>query len=186
MGSKNNPLSRKENLVTQQIGKEVLIYDLSISKAFCLNETSSVIWQLCDGNSSVSEISHKLSEKFNITASEDLVWLAIDELKKENLLQNAQELENKFDGISRREVIKKVGLGTLIALPLISAVIAPEAVNAGSVAAITCPASNPVSCAIAGSGNRTNGCYCTNTVQCVTGLTCRTSTANPALSCCRA
>ena len=44
------PKARKENLVVQESNGEVLIYDLDTNKAFCLNETSALVWQACDGN----------------------------------------------------------------------------------------------------------------------------------------
>jgi hypothetical protein len=36
------PISRQQNIVVQDLGSEVLIYDLTINKAFCLNETSAL------------------------------------------------------------------------------------------------------------------------------------------------
>lgn len=36
----NHPISRKANIVLQEFENEILIYDLSINKAFCLNRTS--------------------------------------------------------------------------------------------------------------------------------------------------
>lgn len=165
-----NPLSRKKDLVTQETDGEVMIYDISTNKAFCLNETSALVWQLCDGNRTVSEISKGLSEKLNSPANEDLVWLAIDQLKKENLIANKEELENKFEGMSRREVIKKVGLGTMIALPVVAGMVAPSSLHAAS----TC---TPV----------TNGCMCSNSgtvgTLCTSNGTVQTACANTACSC---
>ncbi len=129
---KKYPISRKTNLVVQKMDKEVLIYDLSINKAFCLNETSAIIWEICDGDKSIAEIRDHISKKLNETANEELVWLALEQLKKENLIENTNHIENKFTEISRREIIKKVGLGTMIALPVVASVIAPSAVNAAS------------------------------------------------------
>ncbi len=37
-----------------------------------------------------------------------------------------------LNGMSRREAVKKVGLATMVALPVISSVIAPQALNAAS------------------------------------------------------
>lgn len=126
----NYPLSRKEDIVIQEADGEVLIYDMSKNKAFCLNETSALVWQMCDGNKSVSEISKGISKKLGAPSNEDLVWLAIDQLKKENLIANSEELSSNFEGMSRREVIKKVGLGTMIALPIVTGLVAPTAVHA--------------------------------------------------------
>jgi len=51
------PESRQSGLVIQELGGEILIYDLREDKAFCLNATSALVWQACDGNKTVGEIS---------------------------------------------------------------------------------------------------------------------------------
>ncbi len=116
----------------QDLENEVLIYDLTINKAYCLNQTAGLVYQLCDGKRTVAEISDLMSKELKTKVSEDLVWFAIDGLKKDNLLENADELSNHFDGLTRREVVKRVGLASMIALPVISAFVAPTAANAAS------------------------------------------------------
>lgn len=132
--SKNDskPISRKSDIVIQEYGAEILIYDLKIHKAFSLNETSALVWRACDGNKTVSEISGQISRQLNSPVSEDFVWLALEQLKKDNLLENAAEVSADFDGLSRREVIRRVGFATLVALPLVSSLIAPMAIHAVS------------------------------------------------------
>ena len=130
----NKPVSRKKDIVIQELNGEVLVYDLRDNKAFCLNETSALVWQMCDGNNSVSEISKNLSKKLKSVVSEDYVWLAIDQLKDENLIANAEELRSSFEAMNRRDVIKKVGLASMIALPFVAGMVAPTsamAVSAG-------------------------------------------------------
>ena len=129
---KSKPNSRKENLVIQEFENEVLIYDVKINKAFCLNETSALVWQLCDGNHSVAEISRKLSEKLKSDIPEDLVRLALDQFKRDALLDRADEVEIDFGGLSRRQIIRKVGFASLAALPVVASVVAPSAVSAQS------------------------------------------------------
>jgi len=155
------PKARKENLVVQESDGEVLIYDLNTNKACCLNETSSLVWQLCDGDKSVSEISESISRKLNSPANEDFVWLALDQLKKENLIENKDEVVVDFNGLSRREVIKKVGLASIVALPLVSSLVAPMAINATSMAscaATACANGTPgqTTCANANCGSCVN------------------------------
>ena len=132
MNLKIYPLGRKENLVMQELENEVLLYDLKANKAFCLNYTSAMVWQLCDGTKSIAEISQNLSQKLFQPINEEVIWLALDQLKKESLLTNGEVLEPSFNRLSRREVIRKVGFTSMIALPLISSVIAPNAINAQS------------------------------------------------------
>lgn len=129
----NKPLSRKSNVVVQEFANEVLIYDLKINKVFCLNQTSAMVYQLSDGINSVAEISNLMSAKFKELISEDFVWLALDELKRENLLENGDESNDHFAGSARREVIKKIGLASLVAFPLILSIAAPNAAMAQSV-----------------------------------------------------
>lgn len=146
MSSNKFPLSRSENLVVQDLKNEILIYDLKINKAFSLNETSALVWQGCDGTKDVSQIAGAVGEKLKTPVSEALVQLALDELIKENLIANGSKLESGFNGLSRREVIKRVGLGTMAALPLISTLVAPSAINAASLTACTfaCAGNPPV------------------------------------------
>ena len=152
--SKNEikPICRKTDIVIQEYGTEILIYDLLIHKAFSLNETSALIWHSCDGSRTVSEISGELSHQTKSPVSEDLVWLAVEQLKRENLIENEADMPMSFEGLSRREVIRRVGLASLTALPVISTLVAPTAVHAQSVCV--------------GSSGRALGCPCTAITQC--------------------
>ena len=98
---KNKPKSRKENIVVQDFENEVLVYDLNINKVYCLNETSSLVWSLCDGKTPVSEISRSLSQMLNTEVSADLVWLAIEQFKRDRLLDESEPLEIDFGGLTR-------------------------------------------------------------------------------------
>lgn len=144
---KNNPRSRNQDLVIQELKKEVLIYDLKINKAYCLNETSALVWNACDGSRSVAEISTIIGKQTNKAFGEDLVWLAVDQFKQDNLLDNSDQIISDFNGLSRREAIKKAGLASMIALPVIASLLAPSAVMAqsgscaGTVSDIPCGAS---------------------------------------------
>jgi hypothetical protein len=158
MGSKNNPKARGTELVVQELKGELLIYDLNINKTYCLNPTSAAIWNLCDGNNSVADITKQAGKKLKQPVTDDLVWLALDQFKEDNLLDSNQEIEIKFDGSSRREVIRKVGLASMIALPVIASLVAPTAAMATSGGTVplygTCTTSNECS-----GSNTCNQCF---------------------------
>lgn len=124
------PLARTENIVIQELENEVLIYDLNLNKAFCLNQTSAIIWQLCDGTKTVSEISQAVSQKFATTVAEDVVWLALEQFKKDKLMAN--EFKSVLAGVTRRAAIRKMGLASAIALPVIVSIIAPTSASAAT------------------------------------------------------
>ena len=139
---KNEPKSRRNGIVVQELENELLLYDLETNKSFCLNRTSVLVWQACDGTKSVSEISREIGQKLKMLVDENLVRLAIDQLNKNNLLDSNQKTSVKFGGISRREVIKKIGLTSMTALPVITSLIAPTAAMGASTCGVACTCSN--------------------------------------------
>lgn len=183
------PLCRKTDLAVQELDGETLIYDFIKDKAFCLNKTSALVWNACDGTNSISEISQIITKKLNSPANEELIWLAISQLKKENLIANGEEVADNFQGLSRREVIKKAALGTMIALPVISGLIAPTAIHAASACstlngACQCPTTTGVggSCTSASCGLNcscvTTGCGAFNCIG-----TCQNQAPAPQATC---
>lgn len=170
MYSPNFPTSRRADLVVQELNDEIIIYDLITDKAFCLNQTSALVWQFCNGKTSVAEISRKVAKQFDRPPNEDVIWLALEQLKEQNLLDDAENFASQFAGISRREAFRRAGLGTLIALPLITTLIAPKAVNAQSVAC-----SGSCTCSVSNTINLTTGINCRTlggTSNCASRLTC--------------
>jgi hypothetical protein len=135
------PKARKSELVIQELDNEILIYDLQTDKVFSLNETSALVWELATGDRNVTEIAQIVSQKLNFPTNEDLIWLALEQLKKENLIEENSVESSPFIGMKRREIIKKVGLSTLLTLPLIVSLTTPTAAQSGSSSVCS-----PVSC----------------------------------------
>ena len=54
-----------------------------------------------------------------------MIWLAIDQLNEKNLL--TEEMPRKYEGQNRRQVLKKIGLASVIALPIVASITAPSA-----------------------------------------------------------
>jgi hypothetical protein len=146
MNSPQFPTARKTGLVVQEVPDEVLVYDLETNKAHCLNKTAAAVWQSCDGKNSISDIASIVGSG----ASDELVWLAIDQLNENNLLES--EMKADFAGQSRRDVLKKIGLAAVIALPIVASLVAPKSAMASASCGCTatsecssrtgCPAQN--------------------------------------------
>jgi hypothetical protein len=131
MSNLTNLQARTEGLVIQEMSDEVLVYDLNTNKAHCLNQTAAFVWKKCDGKNSVSDIASLLQNEFKAPVQDDLVWLAIDQLSKDNLLET-KEIASPISGMSRREVVKRIGLASVIALPIVASLIAPTTALAGT------------------------------------------------------
>lgn len=119
------PTARKEGLVIQEMPEEILVFDMETNKAHCLNETAAFVWKACDGNRSVAEITRLFGRETAKPVDEDLIWLAIDQLNENRLLE--QNVRANFDGPTRREAIRKIGLAAVVALPIVSSLVAPTA-----------------------------------------------------------
>lgn len=119
------PTARKEDLVIQELSDEVLVYDLKTNKAHCLNQTAALVWKSCDGKNSIENIVSNFEKQTGDKVSEDFIWLAIDQLNEKNLL--ADDIAPKFAGQNRRQVLKKIGLASVIALPIVASLTAPTA-----------------------------------------------------------
>jgi len=144
-------------LVIQELPGELLIYNLSTDRAFCLNETSAFVWKQADGKKTVGEIKTLMENEFNAPVNEDLIWLALDQLGRNSLMDTPAE--EKFAGLSRREVVRRIGVSSLVALPVIASL-------ATTVQAAGCPGSGAVpsaDCAIAQCAGR----------PCGTNMTCQ-------------
>lgn len=132
------PKARIESLVIQELGTETLIYDLKISKLFCLNQTSALVYELADGTRTIEEISSLISQRSKTSVGEDIVKLALEQLKTEDLLENSKTLKINFNGLSRRELIHKAGLTSFVILPVITSITAPKATMAQSFPTVAC------------------------------------------------
>src|ERR687894_80075 len=101
MQNLQKPVARHEGLVVQEMPDEVLVYDLNTNKAHCLNKSAAAVWKNCDGSNSISDIAAILKNEFKTPVSDDFVWLAIDQLGKDELLE--KKLTAPANGLSRRE-----------------------------------------------------------------------------------
>ncbi len=137
------PLARKDELVLQSSGDELLVFDLRTNQAFCLNQTSALIWKKCDGSTSPWEIQKSLQREFSSEVNEDLVWFALERLFEEGLLSDFTSDPGRFEGLSRREVIRKIGVSATIALPIIASLRAPTAAKAQSACIPNAPGCRP-------------------------------------------
>lgn len=149
MNNPQYPSARKESLVIQELSDEVLVYDLDTNKAHCLNQSASVVWRACDGNRSVGDIAKLLSEQTGKNVNDEFVWLAIDQLNENNLL--SVQTETVMNTNSRREAIKKIGMASMIALPIVASLAAPRSALASvSCQCVTFPTTCPAGCPNAG------------------------------------
>ena len=117
------PLARTDQLVVQELPDEVLVYDLERHKAHCLNKTSAMVWKRCDGRTTVAEMTRRLGRELAAPVDDDVVWLALGQLRRFHLLEEGSGSVGSLK-VSRRDLVRKY-LPAALAVPLILSVPAP-------------------------------------------------------------
>ncbi len=138
------PNAKTSEIVIQSCGDELIIYNLITDKAYCLNKPLADIWQMCDGQNSISNISSEIGKKTRLQVTEDYIWLCLNDLNSKGLV-DLPDFKAPLSPSNRRKVIKQIGLSTALALPLITLLVAPKAINAASGGSCN-PASCPSNC----------------------------------------
>jgi len=123
------PLARTDALVIKELEDEVLVYDLQRHKAHCLNPTAASVWKRCDGKFAVTEMAHLLEKELKTPVKDEIVWLALQQLDKFHLLQQRGTVSSGGLGLSRRDLVRRIGISAAL-LPAIISITAPPAAQA--------------------------------------------------------
>ena len=128
----NLPLSRAD-LIVKELAGEVLVYDETSTKAYCLNKSAATIWGMCDGKTSMSEMARRAAVAFDGMVDEAFVAVALASFRDNGLLENESVDIRPIARLTRAELVARigrVGLATAIALPLVTSIVAPTAAKA--------------------------------------------------------
>ena len=133
------PQARKSEVVTREVAGELLVYDRSSDKAHCLNRAATLVWLHCDGHTTVAEMTQLLARELKTPVADEVVWFALEELKKSSLLQRPWARPLHVNQMSRRALVKRLGIAAAVAVPLITSIVAPTAAAAASCLPVTAP-----------------------------------------------
>jgi hypothetical protein len=186
------PRARKDGLLEEAVGDELLLYDQDSHTAHCLSPIAACVWRHCDGEHDLAGLAQLVG------ASEDLVADALHELREKDLLAAESKLtQSTIPGESRREAIGRVsryGAAAAAGSMIVSATAATPAMAESTNSATCCQCQNAnnmntactttaVSCSATPAGNTrcANWCaeaprnypngFCTGTI-CNGGVSC--------------
>jgi hypothetical protein len=171
------PPGRREGLIVESLGDELLLYDSDSAQAHSLNRVAAAVWELSDGVRDAKELANAAG------VTEDDVWRALSQLEERNLLDG--QLPRRMSGpeYSRRQAVRRMGLigaSAAFAAPLVKSIAVPTTASAGATMSCIppggvcgdfiassggcelenhppcCPQSPPVSC----TANDSNQCVC--------------------------
>src|SRR5437868_3651743 len=117
--------ARTEDLVVQQLGDDLLIYDRHTDVAHSLSETAALVWRLSEGGATVEEMTEAVAAQGAVGGrqeAEAIVLQAVNELEEKVLL----EQEPGTEKVSRRHALQRmagVGAGAVLAPLVVSAAV---------------------------------------------------------------
>ncbi len=126
------PKARRNQLVRKELGGEMLVYDRDSDEAHCLNATAARVWAHCDGRTTVAEMARLLEEEMKTPMADEVVWLALEQLRKSRLLQEPWATPAHLGQMSRRVMVRRLGIAAAVTVPLVTSIMAPTAVAAAS------------------------------------------------------
>jgi hypothetical protein len=140
------PKARSEQLVIKELGDETLVYDEHSHEAHCLNRTAALVWRHCDGRTSAAKMAGLLSKEAGAPVSEQVVWLALGQLERSRLLEEPPARPARAEQVSRRELMRRLGVAAAFALPLVTSIVAPTPAEAQSKCAGPCESCEILPC----------------------------------------
>jgi len=154
-----HPRARQTDLVIEEAGDELLVYDEQRELAHRLNKTSAIVFRNCDGERSVADLVAIVAEQVDEVADEDLVMIALDNLAEAGLLEDFEQREPEETRTSRRRFIRRVGVvgSAALVLPVVHSIIAPTTASAASTSS-SCSCSCGCTCPCIFCG--CSGCIC--------------------------
>lgn len=144
------PLARTQSLVTQDLGDEMLVYDLKRNQAHCLNKSARLVWAQCDGRTSVKSITENVRNEIEGEIDTTWVLFALERLEKAKLLESDVTDREMKPLLTRRLMMRRASITAIATLPLVVSILAPTALAAASC--------------------RPTGAACTVSVECCTGV----------------
>ncbi|MCZ8192739.1 MAG: PqqD family protein [Microcystis sp.] len=135
------PIVRKENLIIQAVGEELIVYDQIRNTSHCLNGTAGKVWRYCNGENTVQDMARLLQKELPRAVVQDvdvegLVWQALEDLENCHLIEGYNSSPAITERISRRKAMKTAALVGGFALgaffPAIRSIVAPTPAMAGS------------------------------------------------------
>ncbi len=111
------PKAIRDRYFAEEIGDETVVYDAVSHQSHCLNATAAFVWRLCDGQTSTTEMASRLQEEFGAEGADELVSVALSELRSAGMLDQ-KSVESGWDGfVTRRQLLGKAAvIGAMVPL----------------------------------------------------------------------
>lgn len=120
----------RPGLLRHSLDDQILVYDPREDKVHLLDPTTACVLDLLqEGGWSPERMRDEVARRMNVAASEEIVALSLDELRKADLLDTSASPVAPVTDLARREMLRKVGFvgAAALAIPLITTLTATPA-----------------------------------------------------------
>jgi hypothetical protein len=133
---------RIEGVQIERMADEILALKEGSLEAHALNQSAAVVYDLCDGNTSKSEMAAEIHGRTGLPADEEIVDLALSELVETGLVM--LDTESRSAG-TRRALIRRLALSSTLALmlPVVETVVVPPAEGQVLISPVRTPTPTP-------------------------------------------
>ena len=106
----------------------LIVYDEFTDEGHVLNAAQAVVYDACDGVTTLTDMADQVARQTGLPADEEIVLLALAHLRQAGLLDDSQAttaaLARVNPGLTRRSLLKRlaVGAGALALLPTIDSI----------------------------------------------------------------
>ncbi len=127
---------RRDDLIVQKLGDEVVVYDPVSHRAHSLNRTAALVFEKLDGKNDLAGVARHVGKALGPSPHKEIVASAVNELAAADLLQPGVALP-------RRSVLRGLAAGLL---PVVVSITVPSAANAQSCGTYGDPCSYDTDC----------------------------------------
>jgi hypothetical protein len=123
---------RVEGVEIERTADEILALKEGSLEAHAINQSAATVYDLCDGNTSKSEMAAEIHRRTGLPADQEIVDLALSELVETGLVM-LDDPESRSD-VSRRALIRRLALSSTLALmlPVVETVLVPAEAQANA------------------------------------------------------
>jgi hypothetical protein len=128
------PVARREGVLVRELSGELLVYERGEHRAHCLNRTAAAVFTNADGTRTVADIARLVAPGGDPAEGRAAVEDALARLGEAGLL----EIGAVEAGLSRREWVRRVGVGAAVLLPAVASIVVPSPAEAAATCVSCC------------------------------------------------
>jgi hypothetical protein len=123
--SNSAPLARSERLLTEAVGRELVVFDADSGEAHCLPPLAAAVFTSCDGHRDRVALAQAAAERIQEVVTPADVDTVLAQLADKALLTIGPEHSRDATSMSRRGFVRRAAVAGALAVPVIVSVSAP-------------------------------------------------------------